>query len=200
YFIIGTPIEITVYDIQGISLIPEHSEPVVVRTTVAYKVNTSLAGQGQLKAELIPPQTSTNSCRCHIHELNNQEYLIQYIPNEPGRYQLRILFNNQLIQGKTIDTDVYSILPPPLLSTVSSFPLVHIQKILPNDIPRIGNDVCLQIITEKSSIQGKVSCNGISVPYQLEQTKDTHIWHLKFRPYVMGTYKIYLYHNGLPLM
>ncbi|CAF5052789.1 unnamed protein product, partial [Rotaria sp. Silwood1] len=88
----STPIEITVYDIQGISIIAEHNEPVVVRTTVAYKVNTSQAGQGQLKAELISPlQTSMNSCQCHIHEINNQEYLIQYIPNEPGRYQLRLL-------------------------------------------------------------------------------------------------------------
>ncbi|CAF5212444.1 unnamed protein product, partial [Rotaria magnacalcarata] len=66
-------------------------------------VNTSLAGQGQLKAELIQAQTSINPCQCHINELNNHEYLVQYIPNEPGRYQLRILFNNQLVQGKSID-------------------------------------------------------------------------------------------------
>ncbi len=39
YFIIGIPVEITVYDIQGISLIAEHSEPVIVKTTVAYKGN-----------------------------------------------------------------------------------------------------------------------------------------------------------------
>jgi hypothetical protein len=66
--------------------------------------------------------------------------LIEYIPNEPGRYQLRILFNNQLLQGKTIDTDVYSLLPLPL----SSISNLHIQKILPNDTPKIGDDVCLQ--------------------------------------------------------
>ncbi|CAF3415563.1 unnamed protein product, partial [Rotaria sp. Silwood2] len=192
-----SPIEITVYDIQGVSLIAEHNEPVVIKTTVAYKVNTSLAGQGQLKAELISPQTSTNPCQCHLHELTNQEYLIQYIPNDPGRYQLRILFNNQLVQGKIIDTDVYSLLPPSLLS---SFPLVDIQKMLPHDIPRIGDDICLEIITKKSSIQAKVSCNRISIPCQLEQTKDTHIWHLTFRPYVIGTYKIYLFHNRLPII
>lgn len=108
-------------------------------------VNTSQAGQGQLKAELIKPQTSTIPCRCHVHELNPQEYLIQYIPSEPGRYQLRLLFNNHLIQGKTIDTDVYSLLPPPLPpSTLSSFPLVNIKKISPNDIPKVGDDICLE--------------------------------------------------------
>ncbi|CAF3681830.1 unnamed protein product [Rotaria sp. Silwood1] len=195
----STPIEITVYDIQGISIIAEHNEPVVVRTTVAYKVNTSQAGQGQLKAELISPlQTSMNSCQCHIHEINNQEYLIQYIPNEPGRYQLRLLFNNQLVQEKTIDTNVYSLLPSlPLLSSLS---LVHIEKILPYNIPRIGDDVCLEIITKKSSIHAKVSCNGIFIPCQIEQTKDTHIWRLKFRPYLIGTHKIYLFHNGLSII
>lgn len=107
-------------------------------------VNTSLAGQGQLRAELIQPQTSINPCRCHIHELNNHEYLIQYVPNEPGRYQLRVLFNNQLVQGKSIDTDVYSLLPPPVLPTTSSHSTAHIQKISPHDVPRIGDEVCLQ--------------------------------------------------------
>jgi hypothetical protein len=33
----GTPIDVTVYDIQRISIIAEHSQPVVVRTAVAYK-------------------------------------------------------------------------------------------------------------------------------------------------------------------
>ncbi|CAF4953567.1 unnamed protein product, partial [Rotaria sp. Silwood1] len=70
-------------------------------------LNTSQAGQGQLKVELIQPQNSKNLSRCLIQELKSHEYLIQYIPNEPGRYQLCILFNNQLIQGKTFDTDVY---------------------------------------------------------------------------------------------
>ncbi len=37
YFITGFPIDISIYDIQGVSLIPEHSEPVIVKTTVAYK-------------------------------------------------------------------------------------------------------------------------------------------------------------------
>ena len=110
-----------------------------------FLVNTSQAGQGQLKAELIKPETSTITCRCHVHELKNHEYLIQYIPSEPGRYQLRLLFNNQLIQGKTIDTDVYSLLPPPIPpSTLSAYPLVHIHKIAPNDIPRVGDDICLE--------------------------------------------------------
>jgi hypothetical protein len=114
-------------------------------TEIFSLVNTSQAGQGQLKAELIKPQTSTIPCRCHVHELNPQEYLIQYIPSEPGRYQLRLLFNNHLIQGKTIDTDVYSLLPPPLPpSTLSSFPLVNINKISPNDIPKVGDDICLE--------------------------------------------------------
>ncbi|CAM4955218.1 unnamed protein product [Rotaria socialis] len=196
----STPVDVNVYDIQGISLIAEHSEPVVVRTTVAYKVNTSLAGQGQLKAELIQPQTSINPCRCHINELNNNEYLVQYIPNEPGRYQLRILFNNQLVQGKSIDTDVYSLLPPPTLSTISTGHTISIQKILPHDIPRIDDDVCLQIITDKSPLFGQISCNGMSVPCQVDQTKHQHTWHLKFRPNVIGTYKIHLLHNGLPIM
>ncbi len=79
-------------------------------------------------------------CRCHVHELNNAEYLIEYIPNEPGRYQLRILFNNQLVQGKTIDTDVYSLLPIPFPSSTG----VHIQKIQPDDTPKIGDEVILQ--------------------------------------------------------
>ena len=78
-----------------------------------------------------------------MHELNKQEYLVQYIPSEPARYQLRILFNNELVQGKTFDTDVYSLIPP-LLPTLSSFPIINIQKVSPNDIPRIGDNVCLQ--------------------------------------------------------
>jgi hypothetical protein len=39
YFITGFPIDITVYDIQGVSLIAEHSEPIIIKTTVAYKGN-----------------------------------------------------------------------------------------------------------------------------------------------------------------
>jgi len=181
---------------------------------ILFIVNTSQAGQGELKAELIQPETSIIPCRCHVHELNKHEYIIQYIPNEPGRYQLRILFNNQLIQGKTIDTDVYSLLPS---LPLSSFPVVQIQKILPNHTPQIGDDICLQssslflnsfkiqffffiVITDKSSINSQISCNGISIPCNIHQTKDRHIWHLKFRCYVVGTYKISLFDNGLPIM
>ena len=143
YFVKSTPVDITVYDIRGIPLTAEHSDPVVVKTVIAHKgkpliisdrihdaglviVNTSLAGNGQLKAELIQPSTPTIPCQCHIHELDNEEYLIQYIPNESGRYQLRLLFNNQLVQGKTMDTNVYSLLPPPFLFSLSSVPLVHV--------------------------------------------------------------------------
>lgn len=103
-------------------------------------MNKRQAGQGQVKAELISPETSIIPCRCHVHEINDEESLIEYIPNEPGRYQLRILFNNQLVQGKTMDTDVYSLLPAPVLSTAE----VDIQKILPKDTPSIGDEVCLQ--------------------------------------------------------
>jgi hypothetical protein len=56
------------------------------------------------------------------------------------------------------------------------------------------------VITEKPSLHGQVSCNGTTIPCKLEQTKDTHIWHLKFRPNVVGTHKIYLIHNGISIM
>ena len=101
--------------------------------TIVFLVNTRQAGQGQLKVELIQPQTSITHCRCHIQEINSHEYRVQYIPTESGRYQLRILFNNQLVQGKTFDTDVYH-----------SLPTVRIQQILPNRTPVIGDDICLQ--------------------------------------------------------
>lgn len=101
-------------------------------------MNTSQAGQGQLKVELIQPQASKTPCRCHVQEKDPHEYLIQYIPIDPGRYQLGILFNNQLIQGKTFDTDVYSSLPH------NSSSLVRIQQILPNHTPEIGDEICLQ--------------------------------------------------------
>ena len=106
-------------------------------------MNTSQAGQGQLKAELIQPQTSKVPCRCHIQEYKSHEYLIQYIPTEPGRYQLRLLFNNKLVQDEILDTDVYLSLPfIPKASILS--PMVHIRQITPNSIPEIGDDVCLQ--------------------------------------------------------
>ena len=38
------------------------------------------------------------------------------------------------------------------------------------------------------------------IPHKIEQAKDSHIWHFKFRPYVPGTYKIHLVHNGLSLI
>ncbi len=105
---------------------------------IIFLVNTNQAGQGQLKVELIQPLTSTIACRCQIQEINSDEYLIQYIPFEPGRYQLRILFNNQLIHGKTFDTDVYLSLP-----SISSS-IIRIQQIFPNHIPEIGDEICLQ--------------------------------------------------------
>jgi hypothetical protein len=51
-----------------------------------------------------------------------------------------------------------------------------------------------------SSIQGQISCNGMSVPHKIERTKDPNIWHLQFRPYVPGTYKVHLTHNSLSLI
>ncbi|CAF5140483.1 unnamed protein product, partial [Rotaria sp. Silwood1] len=145
--------------------------------------------------------------RCLIQELKSHEYLIQYVPNEPGRYQLCILFNNQLIQGKTFDTDVYLSLPqiskPNTPLSSSSTSIAHIQQIIPNNIPEIGDHICLQINTENSSIssiQSQILYNGMSVPHKIERTKDLHIWHLKFRPYVPGTYRIHLAYNGLSLI
>jgi hypothetical protein len=104
--------------------------------SLCFLVNTRQAGQGQLKVELIQPQISIAPSRCQIQEINPHEYRIQYIPTEPGRYQLRILFNNQLVQGKTFDTDVYYSLP--------QAPTVRLQQILPNHTPVIGDDICLQ--------------------------------------------------------
>ena len=56
------------------------------------------------------------------------------------------------------------------------------------------------VITEKLSIHGRVTRNGISIPCQLKQTKYTQIWHLRFRPYEVGTDEIYLFHDGLSIM
>ncbi|CAF1609722.1 unnamed protein product [Rotaria sp. Silwood1] len=181
----------------------------IVRICFVFMIglNTSQAGQGQLKVELIQPQNSKNLSRCLIQELKSHEYLIQYVPNEPGRYQLCILFNNQLIQGKTFDTDVYLSLPqiskPNTPLSSSSTSIAHIQQIIPNNIPEIGDHICLQINTENSSIssiQSQILYNGMSVPHKIERTKDLHIWHLKFRPYVPGTYRIHLAYNGLSLI
>ena len=40
--ILGLPIDIGVYDPEGLSITAEHKEPVVVKTTVAYKGNRSM--------------------------------------------------------------------------------------------------------------------------------------------------------------
>ena len=175
-------------------------------------VNTCQAGQGQLKVELVQPPTSKTPCRCDVQEIASEEYLIQYLPTEPGRYQLRILFNNHLVQGKTFDTDVYFPLP--------QTPLLRLQQIFPNKPPIIGDEICLQsklpssflnysfqsfsIVTTENpsitSIQSQISSNGMSIPHHIERNKDSHLWHLKFRPYTSGTYKIQFTHNGLPLL
>ena len=183
-------------------------------------MNTSQAGQGQLRVELAQPPASLQPCRCRVQEVSPQDYRIQYTPNDPGRYQLRLLFNNQLVQGKTFDTDVH-VAPASKASTPLS--LVHIQQLRPIETPEIGDDVCLQsqplrlarsdprlqyhfspsVSTEHPSvvsIQGQISCGGMSVPCQIERNKDSPTWQLTFRPYVPGTYKIHLFHNGSSIM
>jgi hypothetical protein len=45
-----------------------------------------------------------------------------------------------------------------------------------------------------------MSCNGMSIPCKIEPTEDKHLWHLKFRPYTIGTYKVLLFHNNLSIM
>lgn len=39
---LGLPIDIAVYDPEGLSITAEHKEPVVVKTTVAYKGKRSI--------------------------------------------------------------------------------------------------------------------------------------------------------------
>ena len=51
-----------------------------------------------------------------------------------------------------------------------------------------------------ASIQGQISSNGMSIPHKIERTKELHTWHLKFRPYTSGSYKIHLTSNGLSLL
>jgi len=99
-------------------------------------VHTDQAGQGQLKVDVVQPLTVVNPCRYQIQEINSQEYRIQYVPNEPGRYQLRILFNNQLVQGKTFDTDVFQ-----SLSHISS---IRIYQVQPQHPAELGDEICLQ--------------------------------------------------------
>jgi len=36
-YLTGAPIDLIVYDVQRISIIPEHTQPVAVRTTIGYK-------------------------------------------------------------------------------------------------------------------------------------------------------------------
>ena len=40
----------------------------------------------------------------------------------------------------------------------------------------------------------------MSIPHKIERIKDSHIWHLKFRPYTSGNYQIYLTNNGISLL
>ena len=57
--------------------------------------------------------------------------------------------------------------------------------------------------TESSSIanlQSQILSDGMSIGHKLERTKDSHIWHLKFRPYTSGTFKVNLASNGLSLL
>ena len=124
-------------------------------------MNTSQAGQGQLKVELTQPATSLQPCRCRVQEVSPQDYRIQYTPNDPGRYQLRLLFNNQLVQGKTFDTDVH-VAPASKASTPLS--LVHIQQLRPIETPEIGDDVCLQ--SQPLRLDQIRACNDAS-PFQL---------------------------------
>ena len=101
-------------------------------------MNTSQAGQGQLKVELIcPPHLKTPS-RCQLQEVSSHVYRVSFMPTDVGLYQLRVLFNNQLVQGKPIEIIVH----PPEKSSVSQ--LVRIQQMHPNRSAEIGDEICLQ--------------------------------------------------------
>ena len=55
-----------------------------------FVVNINEAGKGELTAELIPPREfNTFLVDVMLRQLNKEEYLIEYSPNEPGRYQLQ---------------------------------------------------------------------------------------------------------------
>lgn len=56
------------------------------------------------------------------------------------------------------------------------------------------------VITDTTSLHAQILCNGRDIPCQIQQTKDKHIWHLKFQSFVVGNYQIYLFHNGLSIM
>lgn len=110
-------------------------------------MNTSQAGQGQFKVELISPQTVKTACRCTVQELAPDEFLVQYTPLEPGQYQLRVLFNNKLVQGKSLITDVQPLANNPSVRSVNHSPppmLVLIHQLHPSGTPEIGDDICLQ--------------------------------------------------------
>ena len=101
-------------------------------------MNTSQAGQGQLKVELISPAHLKSPSRCQLQEISAHLSRVSFTPTEPGLYQLRLLFNNQLVQGKPIDV----LVQPAAKSPVSQ--LVRIQQIQPNRPAEIGDEICLQ--------------------------------------------------------
>lgn len=94
-----------------------------------------------MKVELIPPTTGSTPCSCFIQESGPSEYTISYIPLEPGHYKLRLLFNGELIQNKTFDTDVQSVQAAARSPTT---PIVRVQKLHPTGTPELGNDICLK--------------------------------------------------------
>ena len=78
----------------------------------------------------------------------------------------------------------------------------HIRRLL-EDLFSFISSVCLLVSTENpsvTSIQSQISSNGMSIPHQIERSKDSPLWHLKFRPYTPGNYKIHLTCAGLPLL
>ena len=104
-------------------------------------MNTSQAGQGQFKVELISPPTVKSACRCNVQELAPQEYRVQFTPQEAGQYQLRVLFNNKLVQGKPLITDVQ---PLPPINPSPPATLARLQQLHPNGPPEIGDEISLQ--------------------------------------------------------
>lgn len=55
------------------------------------------------------------------------------------------------------------------------------------------------VLSDRRSIYAHVSCEGTSIPCKIEQVNQTNIWHLKFRPYLIGDYQIQLTHNDMVL-
>lgn len=181
-------------------------------------MNTSQAGQGQFKVELLSPPNVKPACRCQLQELSSHLYRVSFIPPEPGIYQLRFLFNNQPIQDKPVELIVHPIAPSPRTSNPT---LVRIHQIHPTHPPEIGDDICLQsnsiiyflllclriirvtLVTPEHpsihSIQGQILCNGIPINGQLERYPETNSWYLKFPAYRSGTYQVHLTQNGSSL-